>query len=69
MVLLFPDCGDPAPENGYSNSTTGTIGEMVVVQCDLGYDVIGQNIISCASDGMWTSNTSCALKGNTTESI
>ncbi|XP_071964677.1 CUB and sushi domain-containing protein 3-like isoform X2 [Antedon mediterranea] len=51
------DCGDPGlPANGFRSGLTTTYNSVVSYICNTGYDIIGEQIITCQSDGTWTDN-------------
>ena len=37
--------------------------EKVPVICNEGYDIVGQTSITCLSDGTWSKDTFCRIKG------
>lgn len=63
IFLSFPDCGDPAPENGVSSVQSGTLyGAQVNVSCNSGYNLIGPSILSCVDTG-WNASVTCQIQG------
>lgn len=64
FTVLFSDCGDPTPTNGFSNSTDTTFGSVVNVTCVDGYTLNGSSILACNSDGNWSEYPSCIIRGN-----
>ena len=51
--------------NGQFNFTgrKTTFNQTVPVECDLGYEVHGNWEITCLSNGTWSRDTACHIKG------
>lgn len=63
MTLKNTDCGDPTPENGAANITSGTmLGQETTVSCDEGYNLNGADVITCHADG-WSETPICTIQG------
>ncbi|XP_053386927.1 uncharacterized protein LOC123542089 isoform X2 [Mercenaria mercenaria] len=61
-VCSIIDCGDPTPEHGSSNATSTINGTIVSVECEEGYDMVGDDIISCQENASWTAVPVCKIK-------
>ncbi|XP_053387316.1 uncharacterized protein LOC128551050 [Mercenaria mercenaria] len=58
-------CPDPTPENG-NVSDTDSIDEFVFgnyasIECDTGYKIDGDNVITCDNGGVWSNRPTCKL--------
>lgn len=51
--------------NGIVNFTNRetTYEQIVPVECEIGYELIGGHSIECLSDGFWSTTTSCEIIG------
>ena len=57
---LFSDCGNPAPDNGQSDTPEGTTyGSVAGVSCNDGYVLSGDAILTCKSGPQWSDNSTC----------
>ncbi|CAG0914385.1 unnamed protein product [Notodromas monacha] len=45
-----------APENGYLHSADASIGSTIKFDCDIGYQVKGEDTITCLANGSWSSS-------------
>ena len=65
ISLHTTDCGQEYKvENGYVNFTGATtFGQSVPVYCRVGYEQLGDSVIHCKSDGTWSRNTICRIRG------
>ncbi|XP_060591771.1 sushi, von Willebrand factor type A, EGF and pentraxin domain-containing protein 1-like [Ruditapes philippinarum] len=57
------DCGDPAPNKGKSNVTVFTYGTIAKIECEPGFNIFGDSMITCQSDGTWSDNLVCNTSG------
>jgi hypothetical protein len=58
------DCGDPTPDNGERVDNGGTdFGSSATIKCNTGYELKGNNIITCDDGGVWSDNPLCEIKG------
>ena len=65
VLLAETDCGDPAPDNGSSNTPKGTTyGETAIISCDEGYVLSGSAFITCEESGNWSDVATCQIKGD-----
>ena len=64
-VLVFADCGQPlVPDHGSVQVESTTYINTATRSCDEGYDLIGEALIRCKVDGMWSGdNATCSIKG------
>lgn len=64
---VFSACDDPTPSNGHVTSTDSTdryiYGNYVEIDCNVGYELKGENVITCGDGGIWNDLPSCQLKG------
>ncbi|KAL4230224.1 Sushi [Mactra antiquata] len=55
--LIEPTCEQCSvlytPNNGYMNITTDGISSIVTFSCHYGYYIVGENTLSCSSNGVW----------------
>lgn len=59
----FVDCGNPAPENGKALLPSGTLlNATAAVSCNTGYEIKGDNMITCLDTG-WSDSPLCELLG------
>ena len=66
LLFLFTDCGNHFTlENGFVDFTgkSTTFNHSIPVECDIGYNLLGDTSIHCQANGVWGSNSSCRLKG------
>lgn len=66
LFSLFADCGAIySIENGNLNFTgrETVFNSSVPVLCDIGYEIYRESEITCLSDGTWSRNTTCRIKG------
>ena len=64
--INYADCGDNLTiPNGFVNIDGGatTYNEKVSVQCDEGYELIGDAEITCLANGRWNVDGFCAVIG------
>jgi hypothetical protein len=61
--IIFLDCGDPAPNNGKSNVTVFTYGTIAKIECEPGFNIPGDSVITCQSDGTWSDSLVCNTSG------
>ncbi|XP_053386930.1 uncharacterized protein LOC123542087 [Mercenaria mercenaria] len=58
-------CQDPTPDNGRISKTDGNISYVFAnyaeIECNTGYKVHGDNVITCEADGEWSDNTTCVI--------
>lgn len=61
------ECDDPKPTNGNVVNTDGTdryvFQNYAELQCDVGYNIHGESVITCEDGGVWSDNTQCLLIG------
>ena len=52
------DCGDSGlPDNGQVTLSSGTtLGSVATFSCNIGYDIIGETMRECGTDGVWTNS-------------
>ena len=65
-IDFLTDCGKPSsPSNGSVRVTSRTIvGRSVQFSCDVGYDLIGSEIVTCEEHGNWSDSPPlCILTG------
>lgn len=69
MAVVFDnilDCGNTFTiANGqvvFSDGHTN-YGQIVLVECDIGYQLTGGTSIQCLSDGSWSTSTTCQIIG------
>ncbi|XP_053376387.1 uncharacterized protein LOC123533517 isoform X2 [Mercenaria mercenaria] len=55
------DCGDPAPGNGFVNSTRTSYGTAIHITCKQNYELVGEADIICQLNGSWNSLPECNL--------
>ncbi|XP_060602666.1 scavenger receptor cysteine-rich type 1 protein M130-like, partial [Ruditapes philippinarum] len=53
------DCGDPTPNQGKSNVTVFTYGTVAKIECEPGFNIYGDSMIICQSDGTWSDYPVC----------
>lgn len=64
VSFIILGCGDPAPTNGASNISSGTLyGDFATVHCNPGYDLYGSITIVCTETGEWNETVECAIQG------
>ena len=71
MQTVFVDCGlNYEIEHGYAeygHTPSGvhetTYGSHVLVFCNHGYNMVGDNFTVCQADGFWSRNTVCQVEG------
>ena len=66
MLHFCADCGKIYPlENGHAHFSgyTTTFNSTVPVHCDKGYEVEGDDYISCLASGNWSRTSACKIKG------
>ena len=74
LLKLHLDCGDPAPNNGQSDTPEGTtLGSVAGVSCNDGYVLSGDAILTCESGPVWSDIPSCIrgiilISGNQSQS-
>ncbi|XP_045179635.2 deleted in malignant brain tumors 1 protein-like [Mercenaria mercenaria] len=57
------DCADPTPENGQLVEIDGTdFGSVAKIECNTGYELLGDNIITCQDGGIWSDNPKCKIR-------
>ena len=64
--IFSTDCGtDYKLDNGHINfnGKDTTVNSTVSVSCNPGYNIVGDNHITCTPDGTWTKSTKCVIKG------
>lgn len=62
----LPDCGNSfSVTNGLVNFTNAdtTYGHSVEVTCNTGYERTGGTSIECLDDELWSTSTTCEIKG------
>ena len=65
-IFYIIDCGSKFNiEHGYVDFTGRRTDykASVPVDCDVGYDIRGSHYTVCQSDGSWSRNTTCLVKG------
>ena len=65
MKLMLSDCGATKVTNGQVRFVAGTTtyGSSGTVTCDAGYSVTGPGTIQCLASGIWSTTTTCNIKG------
>ena len=67
MTLIFVlDCGDKYDiANGYAMfaGLDTSFDHKVPLTCLEGFDLVGEQFITCGSDGKWKADTTCQIKG------
>ena len=67
------DCKTPEqPANGVVELTVDlltTYGATAVVTCNTGYELRGDGLLLCKSDGVWSALPSCYIKGNVNQEV
>ena len=55
-----------ALDNGIVNFSgfKTTFNHSVPINCDTGYEIHGDDQITCLPEGTWSSNSACHIKGN-----
>ncbi|XP_053374890.1 deleted in malignant brain tumors 1 protein-like [Mercenaria mercenaria] len=63
VSCILQDCGDPTPENGKISTTEGTkFGNKVEIDCNVGYELIGERIVTCQNGSKWSNASICRIK-------
>lgn len=61
------ECDGPTPMNGKVTSTDASngyvFGNYAEIDCSVGYELKGDNVITCNVGGVWSDLPSCELKG------
>ncbi|XP_060570002.1 uncharacterized protein LOC132728362, partial [Ruditapes philippinarum] len=59
------ECHDPSPNNGKITDTDGedkfVFGNYVKIECNTGYSIEGDSVITCINGGNWSESTKCRL--------
>ena len=67
------DCKTPEqPTNGVVELTVDlltTFGATAVVTCNTGYELRGDGVLLCKSNGVWSALPSCYIKGNSNQRV
>lgn len=54
MTVVVSDCGNPITiKNGMVNYTSTVFNATAAYTCDIGYELIGENITTCDLNGTW----------------
>ncbi|XP_060589155.1 deleted in malignant brain tumors 1 protein-like isoform X2 [Ruditapes philippinarum] len=61
IAVVCTDCGNPTPNNGFTNSTKTNYGAAVHVSCDKDHILDGKSDIICQINGEWTNKPRCKL--------
>ena len=65
-LLYIADCGKSYNiPNGYANfpGRKTTYQQIIPILCNEGYDIVGNDFITCEADGSWSEGSSCQIKG------
>ena len=65
-MSYITDCGsDFSIADGHVNFTglATTYGERIPVSCNEGYELVGEEVITCLADGTWSKDVICRIKG------
>ena len=62
---LFKDCGELIVPHGSLNGTSTTCGTTRVLTCEPCYNMEGNGLAVCGSDGNWTFESECVIKSKT----
>ncbi|XP_053387247.1 uncharacterized protein LOC123541978 [Mercenaria mercenaria] len=58
-------CSDPTPSNGRTIESDGTksyvFGNTAKIECNTGYELKGDNLITCNNGGLWSGEPTCDL--------
>ena len=57
IALMCPVLGNPA--NGRVSVTGNSPGDTATYTCDVGYNLVGAQNLTCGGDGMWASPPFC----------
>ncbi|XP_053387243.1 sushi, von Willebrand factor type A, EGF and pentraxin domain-containing protein 1-like [Mercenaria mercenaria] len=56
------ECSNPTPDHGFSNAFSTINGTTVSVECEEGYDLVGEDIVTCQENETWTYDPVCQIK-------
>lgn len=60
FCIVSLECDDPAPVNGMASSPNGrTFGELTFISCLPGYELNGEQYLTCLDGPQWSDNASC----------
>lgn len=63
ILIIYVDCGDPTPNNGFAAFEGTHFGSRAIITCYIGYKVIGGSVLTCQAEGTWSDRPSCELVG------
>lgn len=64
-------CRDPTPVNGRLSGEDEKFeyGKYAVIDCNKGYNMVGDDVIACEKDGLWSDTPRCDIVGKLTWSV